>query len=75
MIVVDASAAVSYLLNVQPEASRVRERITRPGETLHAPHLFDIEVLHAIRSLVLRGDLTAESAELAIADLHDLRLT
>lgn len=74
MIVLDASGAVDYLLGIVPGAMRDGERIARSGETLHAPHLFDIEVLHAIRAHVLRGEISPENAALALADLAELRV-
>ncbi len=43
MIVVDASAAVSALLNAGPARQALAE------EQLHVPHLIDPEVAHALR--------------------------
>lgn len=74
MIVIDASAAVAVLLNTGPEVESIRERIARPGETLHVPHLFEIEVLHALRRLSLRGTLSPERALLALSRLKDTQL-
>jgi predicted nucleic acid-binding protein len=71
LIVLDASSAVAILLNVSPEAEGIRERILRPGETLHVPHLFDIEVLHALRRLNLAGTVSPERALLALSRLRD----
>jgi predicted nucleic acid-binding protein len=75
LLVVDASAEVAVLLNVGPEVKRIRERVARRGQTLHVPHLFDIEVLHALRSLILRGAISPERARLALSRLRDTRLT
>lgn len=75
MIVVDASAEVAVLLNVGPEVERIRERVARRGQTLHVPHLFDIEVLHSLRSLILRGTVSPERARLALSRLRDTQLT
>ena len=75
MIVLDASAAVAVLLNVGPEAELIRERISQPEETLHVPHLFEIEVLHALRRNDLGGALPAERARLALNRLCQTRLT
>jgi predicted nucleic acid-binding protein len=74
LIVIDASAEVAVLLNTGPEVESVRERIARPGETLHVPHLFEIEVLHALRRLSLRGTLSSERALLALSRLKDTQL-
>lgn len=74
MIVIDASAEVAVLLNIGPEAEGIRERISRPGESLHVPHLFEIEVLHALRYLSLRGTVSPERARLALSRFHDTQL-
>ena len=74
MIVLDASAAVAVLLNVGLESRRVRERISRPDETLHVPHLFEIEVLSALRRHSLTGALPATRARLALDRLRETRL-
>lgn len=74
MIVLDASAAVAVLLNVGPEAEHVRERISRPDETLHVPHLFEVEVLHALRRHNLSGALQTTRAHLALNRLNETRL-
>lgn len=75
MIVVDASAEVAVLLNVGPEVEGIRNRIARPGETLHVPHLFDVEVLHALRGLSLRGTVSPERSRLALSRLSDTQFT
>jgi predicted nucleic acid-binding protein len=48
MIVVDASALLEALLRT-PAARAVEERLFEPQQTLHAPHLIDIEVAQVIR--------------------------
>ncbi len=45
------------------------------GETLHVPNLFEVEVLHALRSLSLRGTASPERAGLALSRLSDTQLT
>jgi predicted nucleic acid-binding protein len=65
VIVVDASAALDLLLN-REAARALRERFFRAGETLHAPHLLDVEVLHVIRRYNLTGEMTDDRAEEAI---------
>lgn len=75
MIVIDASAEVAVLLNVGPEVEGIRNRIARPGETLHVPHLFDVEVLHALRGLSLRGTVSPERSRLALSRLSDTQFT
>jgi predicted nucleic acid-binding protein len=73
LIVIDASAEVAILLNIGQDVEVIRSRIARPGETLHIPHLFEIEVLHALRSLTLRGTVSSERARLALDRLRDTR--
>lgn len=72
MIVLDASAAVAILLNLGASAQRLRERLTE--EDLHVPHLFEVEVLHALRRHVLGGVSTYREAEL-LQDLTSMSLT
>jgi len=48
LIVVDASALIEVLLRT-PAARAVESRLFAPGQTLHAPHLLDIEVAQVIR--------------------------
>ena len=74
MIVLDASAAVAVLLNFGAGAPRIRERIVRADDGLHAPHLFEVEVLHALRRHNLGGALPAKRARLALNRLRQTRL-
>ena len=57
MIVIDASAAVLGLLNDGEARAMLDE------DAIVCPHLADSEVVHALRSQVLRGDLDAVLAE------------
>ncbi len=73
MIVLDASAAVDYLLDIG--ASRqIASRIGIPGETVHAPHVLDLEVGQALRRLTLQKRLPPTRAEEALADYAGLRI-
>lgn len=68
------------LLNFQPNAARVRERIKQedfgdPRETLHVPHLFEVEVLHALRRLTLTGSVSGHRAFRAVSAILNMRLT
>lgn len=71
MMVVDASVALEVLLQTAA-GSRIAERVLDPKETLHAPHLLDLEVAQTLRRYVHRGDLTTGRSEQALADLLDL---
>lgn len=69
MIVVDASAALSALLNDGPaRATLVRER-------LHAPHLIDPEVTNAVRRRVGANQLSAEQGWATVAVLRQLGMS
>lgn len=73
MIVVDASAMADLLLRT-PRGMRVAERVLVSEETLHVPHLLDVEVAHALRRLTLQGQLTGERGRDALEDLSVLPL-
>ncbi len=73
MIVVDASAVIEVLLQT-PAAFKASRRIFRAGETLHAPHLLDIEVAQVLRRYVLSGIISPERGAEALIDLADLPL-
>ncbi len=71
MIVVDTSAVLAALVG-RPSNDAL---VTRLGaEELHAPHLIDVEILHALRRLVRTGDLPEARAEDARADFSDLAI-
>jgi predicted nucleic acid-binding protein len=74
VIVVDASALLEALLRM-PAADAVTERLFAPRETLHAPHLIDVEVAQAIRRFAAAGDIDGERGRAALSDLADLRLS
>ena len=74
MIVLDASAALDWLLQT-PAGRLVENRIYSRNETLHAPHLLDLEVEQVLRRLVAQGVVTGLRAQQAIEDLLDLRIT
>jgi predicted nucleic acid-binding protein len=61
VIVLDASAVLEVLLRT-PAGRRVEDRIFAPAETLHAPHLLDVEVAHVLRRYVLRRELAPAQA-------------
>ena len=71
MIVVDASALIEVLLNT-PAAAKVSERLFNRADTLHAPHVLDLEVTQVLRRYALSGDMSVERAEQALEDLADL---
>lgn len=72
MIVLDASAALEVLLGT-PAADPIAERIFTPGESLHVPHVFDVEVLQVVRLYCRMGEIDAERGREAVEDLEDLK--
>lgn len=75
MLVLDASAAVSVLLNVDRVARDLRYRIQQPDESLHVPHLFDVEVLHVLRRHSFSGALSERRERVALDRLSSTRMT
>ena len=74
MIVLDASAAVDWLLQTS-SGQRIEQRLYAHRETLHAPHLLDLEITQVLRRLTQQGVLSGTRADEAVRDLVDLRLT
>jgi predicted nucleic acid-binding protein len=74
MIVLDASATVDWLLQT-PAGQRIESRIYSRKETLHAPHLLDLEVTQVLRRLAQQAAISARRADEAMDDLVDLRMT
>ena len=74
MIVLDASAAVDWLLQTSAGRS-IEKRIYSRNETLHAPHLLDLEATQVLRRLSLQRVVSAHRADEAVRDLLDLRVT
>lgn len=73
MIVIDASALLEVLLQTAA-AGPIADRLFAPGETLHAPHLVDVEIAQILRLYHLSGEIDDERAREALADLRDLDL-
>ena len=74
MIVLDASAAIDWLLQTSA-GQHIDKRIYSHHESLHAPHLLDLEVTQVLRRLASQGVISAHRADEAIRDLLDLRIT
>lgn len=73
MIVLHASAAVEWLLQ-SSAGQRIESRIYSRNESLHAPHLLDVEVSQVLRRLVRDKIVAEDRAGEAIEDLRDLRV-
>jgi len=68
VIVVDASAILEALLRT-PAAAAVERRLFDPGQTLHAPHLLDVEVAQVLRRYAAAGQVDPERCREALTDL------
>lgn len=73
MIVVDASVLLDVLLR-GPGAEILDLRLFLAGETLHAPHLIDVEVAHVVRRRLMAGEIDSDRGRAAITDMGGLRL-
>lgn len=67
MLVMDASAALDVLLRT-PAAHAIEARLLMQGETLHAPHLIDVEIAQVLRRYVLSNQASAHRCAEALQD-------
>jgi len=74
VIVLDASAAIDWLLQTAA-GQQIETRIYSRGESLHAPHLLDLEVAQVLRRVVREGTISVRRADRALQDLLNLRVT
>jgi predicted nucleic acid-binding protein len=72
VIVVDASALLEVLL--QTGAAAAVEARLFGGDTLHAPHLLDLEVTQVLRRYERAGELSSRRAREALEDLAAFRI-
>jgi len=73
LIVLDASVVLEFLLETSA-GSRVASRVAQPGETLHAPHLLDLEVAQVLRRQLRAGAVDENRGRRALDDLRALRV-
>ena len=76
MIVIDASAAIEWVLQT-PKGAAIEARIFRKrGESprLHAPHLLDVEVAQVLRRHVARKVMSEVRGEAALHDFLQIPL-
>jgi predicted nucleic acid-binding protein len=73
VIILDASAAIEWLLRTQT-GIKVDKRIFSPQVPLHAPHLLDVEVAQVLRRYVRDRTITPQRGQEALEDLGDLPL-
>jgi len=69
VIVADASAILDVLLRA-PSAAVIERRLFASGETIHVPHLIDVEVLQVLR----RYDRTAETGSIHVEQARQVYL-
>lgn len=55
-------------------APAVDRRLLDPSESMHAPHLIDLEVAQVIRRYVASGNIDSDRGRSALADLADFPL-
>jgi predicted nucleic acid-binding protein len=72
MLVVDASLVVSALIGTGSDGTWASSLL--PAGPICAPHLMPVEVASVLRRAATAGDLSADAASLAFADLLDLRV-
>jgi predicted nucleic acid-binding protein len=67
VIVIDASAAVEVLLQ-SAAGSKIESRIFDPAETLHAPHLIDLEIAQVLRRYLQTKQADEHRCQTALED-------
>jgi predicted nucleic acid-binding protein len=73
VIVLDASAAIEWLLQ-SPAGLRIDKRIFSLSNSLHAPHLLDVEVAQVLRRYVRGKTLSEQRGQEALEDFSGLPL-
>ena len=72
-MILDASAAVDFILDREPIASWVKEELGT-ADRVRAPHVIDAEVLAAVRRAARSGWISPERGSRAIGDYSALRV-
>ena len=70
---VDASALIEVLLRTSV-AGLVEERLFAANDTLHAPHLIDVETAQVLRRYAASGEIDGVRGRAALDDLADFPL-
>jgi len=73
VIVIDASVVIEVLLHTSTGRS-VEERLFAVGESLHAPHLIDLEVAHVMRRLAAAQELSSVGGKKRLSAMADFPL-
>jgi predicted nucleic acid-binding protein len=73
VIVLDASAVLEWLLRTD-RGLRVEAEIFSRANTLHAPHLLDVEIAHALRRYTRDREVTEARAQELLETFAGLRI-
>jgi predicted nucleic acid-binding protein len=73
LLVLDASAVLAAFLRTGVNSTSIRVRMKASGEGVHAPYPLDVEMLHALRGLVPRRDVSRARSEEICADFDSPR--
>ncbi len=73
MIVVDASTILELLLKTS-STDAVTRRLFRSTETLHAPHLIDVEVIQVLRRYARNRSIALPRLEEAVEDFRAVQI-
>jgi predicted nucleic acid-binding protein len=68
VIVVDASIVVEVLLRSDIGVA-LESLLVERGDPLHAPHMLDVEVAHALRRCALHGEIDERQGRDSVGDL------
>jgi predicted nucleic acid-binding protein len=71
LIVVDSSALYEALIET-PHSAAITRRLFADEETIHAPHLIDLEIANVLRRYVNRRELSALAGQQALDDLASI---
>jgi predicted nucleic acid-binding protein len=72
MLVVDAACVVAALVDSGPDGAWADEILS--ADTLAAPHLMPAEAANILRRAIMSGEISADTASMAHADLLALRV-
>jgi predicted nucleic acid-binding protein len=73
LIIVDASAVIDLLIQ-SAAGLLVEKRIYARPDSMHAPHILDLEVTQVLRRLARDGTVSDARADMAMQDLPRLRI-
>lgn len=74
MIVADASSILEVLLRA-PAAEAIIKWAFVSGQTIHAPHLMDVEVMQVLRRYARTNSIRAQRAQEALDDYSAMPIT